>query len=118
MILGTMQNAEGFVFNTNILQPPARCLMHCGTVSWPKQKSLAASAYMKQSGEERGGVMDLKQLPMTKYAPLFLAGGLCAMITHGLTVPIDLIKTQNQVGNSRLWVYDALLGERSQTMHA
>jgi hypothetical protein len=33
----------------------------------------------------------------SKYPPLFLAGGLCAMVTHGLTVPIDLIKTIEQV---------------------
>lgn len=36
-------------------------------------------------------------IDLTKYPPLFLAGGLCAMITHGVTVPIDLVKTSQQV---------------------
>ena len=36
-------------------------------------------------------------IDISKYPKLFLAGGLCAAITHGVTVPIDLVKTSQQV---------------------
>lgn len=38
-----------------------------------------------------------KDFDWWKYPPLFLAGGLCAAITHGVTVPLDLVKTSQQV---------------------
>jgi len=36
-------------------------------------------------------------LDMSKYPKLFAAGGLCASLTHYITVPIDVVKTRQQV---------------------
>lgn len=58
----------------------------------------ARVATMKMSETGVGaGTTSAGNLDMMKYPKLFFAGGLCATITHAVTVPIDLVKTSQQI---------------------
>eukprot|EP00283_Hemiselmis_rufescens_P016067 CAMPEP_0173438438 /NCGR_PEP_ID=MMETSP1357-20121228/20397_1 /TAXON_ID=77926 /ORGANISM="Hemiselmis rufescens, Strain PCC563" /LENGTH=409 /DNA_ID=CAMNT_0014403735 /DNA_START=50 /DNA_END=1279 /DNA_ORIENTATION=+ len=63
----------------------------------------AAGLHARAAGSKVGlvakaaGSKVASALDLDKYPKLFAAGGLCASITHWVTVPIDVVKTRTQV---------------------
>lgn len=65
-----------------------------GALLGERLSSLRTEATILAKGVKEGAKT---ALDMSKYPKLFAAGGLCASLTHYITVPLDVVKTRQQV---------------------
>jgi solute carrier family 25 phosphate transporter 3 len=73
-------------------------VLAAGGMKGSRRGSATARVGRTKMGESGAGAgTSAGNLDMMKYPKLFFAGGLCATITHAVTVPIDLVKTSQQI---------------------